>query len=413
MRVIHPRCAGLDVHQKTITACVRVASKRKVLRQTRTFETTTSDLLELVDWLDEHGCTHVAMEATGVYWKPVWHVLEGHFELVLAHPAQVKNMPGRKSDVIDAAWIADLLAHGLIRASFVPPAPIQELRELTRTRKQFVREIARETQRIQKTLEDANIKLTGFISDILGASGRAILRAIIGGETDPRQLVALTKGRLKASNEQLLDALQGYVSEHHRFLLDFHLSHVDQLEGAVSKLEHRIAETLRPYRPTVELLMTVPGISETNAAILIAEIGSDMSIFPTAGHLRSWAGLCPGLHESAGKRRPQKTRHGAPWLKTALVQAAWAATRKHDSYFRAQFFRIKSRRGPRKALLAVAASILTAVYHMLKNAVPYRELGANYFHQRDKERLTAKMIRRLRDLGFSVTLEPLSHPASP
>jgi transposase len=413
MKVVHPRCAGLDVHQKTITACVRVASKRKVLRETRTFGTETAGLLELVDWLEEHGCTHVAMEATGVYWKPVWHVLEGHFQLVLAHPAQVKNMPGRKSDVNDAAWIADLLAHGLIRSSFVPPAPIQELRELTRTRKQFVREIARETQRIQKTLEDANIKLTGFISDVLGVSGRAILRAIIGGETDPHQLLALTKGRLKASDEELLAALQGYVSEHHRFLLDFHLAHVDQLQAAVAKLELRIAETLRPFQPAVKLLMTIPGISETNAATLIAEIGSDMSVFPTAGHLRSWAGLCPGLHESAGKRRPQKSRHGAPWLKTALVQAAWAASRKHDSYLRAQFFRLKSRRGPQKALLAVAASILTAAYQMLKQGVPYRDLGADYFHRRDKAQLTAKMIGRLRDLGFSVTLEPLSHPASP
>jgi transposase len=413
MKVLYPRCAGLDVHQKTITACVRVASKRKVPGETREFGTATSELLELVDWLEEHGCTHVAMEATGVYWKPVWHVLEGHFELVLAHPAQVKNMPGRKSDVSDARWIADLLAHGLIRASFVPPAPIQELRELTRTRKQFVREIARETQRIQKTLEDANIKLTGFISDILGVSGRAILRAIIGGETDPYRLVRLTSGRLKASDDELVGALQGYVSDHHRFLLNFHLSHVEQLEDAVAKLERRIAETLRPFQPAVELLMTIPGISETNASTLIAEIGADMSVFPTAAHLRSWAGLCPGLHQSAGKRRPQKSRHGAPWLKTALVQAAWAASRKHDSYFRAQFFRLKSRRGPRKALLAVAASILTAVYHMLKRGVPYRDLGANYFHLRDKERLTTKMVRRLRDLGFSVTLEPLSHPVSP
>jgi transposase len=351
------------------------------------------------------------MEATGVYWKPVWHILEGHFELVLAHPAQVKNMPGRKSDVSDAAWIADLLAHGLIRSSFVPPAPIQELRDLTRTRKQFVREIARETQRIQKTLEDANIKLTGFISDILGVSGRAILRAIIGGETDPHKLLALTTGRLKASDEELLGALQGFVSEHHRFLLDFHLGHVDQLKAAVAKLELRIGATLRPFQPAVKLLTTIPGISETNAATVIAEIGPDMSVFPTAGHLRSWAGLCPGLNESAGKRRSQKSRHGAPWLKTALVQAAWASIRVHNSYLRAQFFRIKSRRGPRKALLAVAASILTAVYHMLKQAVPYRDLGANYFRRRDKERLTAKMVRRLQDLGFSVTLEPLTHTA--
>jgi transposase len=413
MKVLHARCAGLDVHQKTITACVRITSKGHVRRETRTFGSATAELLELVDWLEGHGCTRVAMEATGVYWKPVWHVLEGHFELVLAHPAQVKNMPGRKSDVSDAGWICDLLAHGLIRASFVPPAPIQELRELTRTRKQFVREIARETQRIQKTLEDANIKITGFISDILGVSGRAILQAIIAGETDPHRLLQLTKGRLKASNVELLGALQGYVSEHHRFLLEFHLGHVDQLQAAVTTLERRIAETLRPFHLAVKLLMTIPGISETNAATLIAEIGPDMSVFPTAGHLRSWAGLCPGLHESAGKRRPQKSRHGAPWLKTALVQAAWAASRKHDSYLRAQFFRLKSRRGPQKALLAVAASILTAVYHMLKQGIPYRDLGANYFNHRDKERIKDKMIRSLRELGFAVTLEPLSHPVSP
>jgi transposase len=412
MKVIYPRCAGLDVHQKLITACVRITRKRQVVREVRTFGTSTSELLQLVDWLEEYGCTHVAMEATGVYWKPVWHVLEGHFELILAHPAQIKNMPGRKSDVIDAGWIADLLAHGLIRSSFVPPAAIQELRELTRTRKQFVREIARETQRIQKTLEDANIKLTGFISDILGVSGRAILRAIIAGEADPHRLVQLTTGRLKASDEQLASALQGYVTDHHRFLLDFHLGHVDQLQVAVSKLERRIAEALRPFQPAVKLLMTIPGISETNAATLIAEIGPDMSVFPTAGHLRSWAGLCPGLHESAGKRRPQKSRHGAPWLKTALVQAAWAAARKRDSYLRAQFFRLRSRRGPQKALLAVAASILTAVYHMLKRGVPYHDLGHDYFHNRDKHRLTAKLLGRLRELGFSATLEPLNHASS-
>jgi transposase len=322
-------------------------------------------------------------------------------------------MPGRKSDVSDAGWIADLLAHGLVRASFVPPPPIQELRELTRTRKQFVREVARETQRIQKTLEDANIKLTGFISDILGVSGRAILRAIIAGETDPHRLLQLTNGRLKASKVELLGALQGYVSEHHRFLLDFHLGHVDELKAAVVKLEHRIADTLRPFHPAVKLLMTIPGISETNAATLIAEIGPDMSVFPTAGHLRSWVGLCPGLHESAGKRRPQKSRHGAPWLRTALVQAAWAASRKHDGYLRAQFFRLKSRRGPQKALLAVAASILTAAYHMLKQGIPYRDLGADYFNHRDKERIKNNMVRRLKDLGFSVTLEALSHPTSP
>ena len=248
MRVVHKRCAGLDVHQKSITACVRVATKRKVVRETRVFGTATSELLEMLDWLGQCGCTIVAMEATGVYWKPVWHVLEGHFELVLAQPAHVKNMPGRKSDISDALWIADLLAHGLIRASFVPPTPIQELRELTRTRKQFVREIARETQRIQKTLEDANIKLTSVISTILGVSGRAILRAIIAGESDPHKLSELGSSRLKATEQELSAALEGYVTDHHRFLLGFHLNHIEQLEASVSALESRITESLRPFR---------------------------------------------------------------------------------------------------------------------------------------------------------------------
>ena len=409
MRVVHKRCAGLDVHQKSITACVRVALKRKVVRETRVFGTATSELLEMADWLGQSGCTIVAMEATGVYWKPVWHVLEGHFELVLAQPAHIKNMPGRKSDISDAFWIADLLAHGLIRASFVPPTPIQELRELTRTRKQFVREIARETQRIQKTLEDANIKLTSVMSSILGVSGRAIIRGIIAGESDPHKLSELGSSRLKATEQELSAALEGHVTDHHRFLLGFHLHHIEQLEASVSALESRITESLRPFRPAVELLVTIPGISEATAAILVAEIGPDVSAFPTAGHLRSWAGLCPRLHESAGKRFSQKTRKGAPWLKTALVQAAWAASRKRDSYLRAQFFRLKSRRGPKKAVVAVAASIITAVYYMLHNEIPYRELGADYFHQRDKDQLTKRMTRRLREFGFDVTLTPLAN----
>src|SRR5256712_6913988 len=358
----------------------------------------------MADWLAGLGCTHLAMESTGVYWKPVWHVLEGRFELVLANAMYVKNIPGRKSDVKDAVWISDLLAHGLLRGSFVPPAAIQELRDLTRTRKQLVREIARHTQRIQKTLEDANIKLTEAISDILGATGRAILRALIDGETDPERLADLTKGRLKASRSQLVEVLHGRITAHHRFMLKLHLQQIESIEQAVAPLEAHIEETREPFRAAISLLTTMPGLSTTTATVIVAEIGVDMTVFPTAGHLVSWAGLCPRLDESAGKRRSTRTRPSAPWLKPALVQAAWAATRRKDGYFHAQFLRLKSRRGPKKAILAVAASMLTDVYYMLRDGVEFHDLGAQYFVQRDqdKDRLTKRLLRRLRELGVDV-----------
>jgi transposase len=299
------------------------------------------------------------MEATGVYWKPVWHVLEDHVTLVLANAMHIRNIPGRKSDKNDATWISDLLALGLIRSSFVPPAPIQELRDLTRTRKQFVRERARHMQRIQKTLEDANVKLTEVISDILGTSGRAILTALVAGETDPERLADLTSTRLKATRAELVEALHGRVTAHHRFILNLHLTHIAALDIAVADVEARIREALAPFRAAVSLLMTMPGVSETAAAVILGEIGDDMSKFPNTGHLLSWAGLCPRLDESAGKRRSTRIRQGAPWLKTTLVQIAWPAARKKHSYFQAQFLRLKSRRGPKKAIVAVAASMLT------------------------------------------------------
>src|SRR6059036_125298 len=354
MEVICPRCAGLDVHKQTVVACARIVGEGPALQEVRTFATTTSGLLALADWLDSLGVEHVAMEATGVYWKPVWHVLEGHFELVLANASHIRNVPGRKTDVNDAMWIADLLAHGLIRGSFVPPTPVQELRDLTRTRKQLVREVAQHTQRIQKTLEDANIKLTGIISDVLGKSGRAMLEALIAGETDPEKLVALTSRRLKATRAELVEALRGRIREHHRLLLKLHLGQVDTLRAAVREVEARVGETLQPFCDLAELLTTMPGVSDTVAHVIVAEIGVDMSRFPTAAHLVSWAGLCPRSDESAGKRRSTRVRKGAPWLKTVLVQAAWAATRVKDSYLRAQFLRIKARRGAKKAVLAVA-----------------------------------------------------------
>jgi len=324
MEVLHARCAGLDVHKDTIVACVRLAAGDEVQQEVRSFATTTQGLLALADWLMASGVTHAAMEATGVYWKPVWHVLESACELVLANAAHVRNVPGRKTDVNDAVWIADLLAHGLLRASFVPPTPILELRDLTRTRKQLVREISQHTLRIQKVLEDANVKITGLISDLLGLSGRAILEALANGETDAERLVDLTQGRLKAKRAALLQALQGHVTEHHRFLIRLHLGQIDALQRAVGEIEARLGEVLVPFRWATRLLITMPGVSDVVAQVLVAEIGTEMGRFPTAGHLVSWAGLCPRMDQSAGKRRSTRVRHGAPWLKTVLVQAAWA-----------------------------------------------------------------------------------------
>ena len=404
MEVVHERCAGLDVHSRRISACARVVTERGVSREVCSFGTSTRELREMAAWLESRGCTHVAMESTGVYWKPVWHVLEGRFELVLANAQQVRNMPGRKSDVNDATWIAELLAHGLIRPSFVPPAAVQHFRDLTRTRKQLVREIARHTLRIQRTLEDANIKLTEVISNVLGTSGRAILAALAAGETDPDKLVELTSGRLKASRDQIREALRGTMTDHHAFMIKLHLKQIEQLEHAVREVEARTSAG--PFRAAIELLSTIPGISETTAAVIVAEIGDDMSRFPTAGHLLSWAGLCPRMDESAGKRLSNRTRRGAPWLKTALVQAAWPASTKRDSYFRSRFLRLKNRRGPKKAVVAVAASILTAAYYMLKTGAEYHDLGATHLDHVDRQRTTNHLVRRLNALGYKVSLEP-------
>ncbi len=405
MQVLYPRCAGLDVHKDMVMARVRCVSE-PAHDEVRSFDTTTSALLELGDWLAEHGVTHVAMEATGVYWKPIWHMLEERFELILANAQHIKNVPGRKTDVNDAAWIADLLAHGLIRSSFVPPAPIQELRDLTRTRKQLVREISQHSLRIQKTLEDANLKLGSVLSDVLGKSGRAILAALVQGETDPQKLADLAQGNARKKRSELVEALRGRVRPHHRELLRIHLNLVDALHQALADVDARVGKTLAPIKDSAHLLTSLPGVSELTAQVMVAEIGVDMGRFATSAHLISWAGLCPRNDESAGKRRSTRVRKGAPWLKTALVTAAWSAVRVKGSYLQAQFLRLKARRGAKKAILAVAASMLTAAYHMLKNGVEYQDLGADHFSRRDRSKAIQRLVRRLNDLGCEVQLVP-------
>ena len=417
MEVMHKRVAGLDVHKSTVVACVRVQAGRKVTRECRTFATTTDGLVALLAWVVESRCTHVAMEATGVYWMPVWKILsDGDFALIVANAAHIKNVPGRKSDVNDAMWIADLVACGLIKASFVPEENMQELRSLMRTRKQLGREQTRHVQRIQKTLAEANVKLDSVICDIMGWSGRRIIEAIIAGERDPGKLAALASKRIKATPQELHDALHGRLTEHHRFMLQLHLRQWDGLDATIrdidAEVDARISRMDReakageaPFRELIALLCTIPGVSTLSAIIILTEIGSDMSRFPTAGHLVAWAGLCPGQNESAGKRKSTRLRKGDPWLKTTLVQCSWAAKRKKNSYYKAQFFRLQSRRGPQKAICAVAASILTAIYHILKDGTEHRDLGADHFNRRSTEDQAKRLVARLTKLGFQVHLQ--------
>lgn len=400
--MLHARCAGIDVHKAQVKVCVRIAEGSKVRREVREFGTATAGLLAVADWLESEGVTHVGMEATGAYWKPVWHVLEDGFELVLANARDVKNVPGRKSDVSDAVWLADLLAHGLIRGSFVPPAPIQELRDLTRTRKQLVRERGRHVQRIQKVLEDANIKLASVVSDVTGLSGRKVLVALIEGEADPQRLAALGSPRLKASKEELEAALNGFIRAHHRFMLRLHLDQIEAIERAIGDVETRTEQCLKPFRRVYDHLLTIPGVNDTVASVILAEIGDDMSRFPTAAHLVSWAGLCPRMDESAGKHRSKRLRKGGEWLKTTLVQAAWAASKKKDSYFHAKYLRIKRRQGGKKAAVAVAASILTAAYYMIQRDQDFHDLGDGYFDRFDRDKLARRLIHRLHELGLDV-----------
>ncbi len=346
------------------------------------------------------------MEATGVYWKPVWHVLEGHFELILANAAHVKNVPGRKTDVNDAMWLADLLAHGLIRASFVPPVAVQELRTLTRTRKQFVRERAAHVQRIDKVLEDANLKLGVVLSDVLGKSGRAVLQAIIDGHTDPERLAACVTTRVKASRAELLEACAGASVHIIASCSSCILSHINALDQAIATIEKEVGLGLEPFRQAARLLSTMPGLSAIASNVVVAEIGIDMSRFATPGHLLSWACMCPRNDESAGKRRSTRLRPGGKWLKTTMVQAAWAAIKVKGSYLQAQFHRLRARRGAKKAIIAVAASMLTAIWHMLRDGTEWHDLGAAHFDRADAQKTATRLIRRLQQMGYAVQLTP-------
>jgi transposase len=407
MDVVYPRCCGLDLHKRTVVACLLTPGPRgKPTKEVRTFGTMTDDLLALADWLTAAGCTHVAMESTGVFWKPVFNLLEGSFALVLVNAHHVKAVPGRKTDVKDCEWLADLLRHGLLRPSFVPDRPQRELRELTRYRTTLVRERSAEVNRLQKTLEGANIKLGAVASSLAGRSARAMIEGLLADSPDPARLAGLARGRLREKRPALERALTGQVGPHQRFLLAQQLAHLDYLGAAIERISAEIAERLRPFDETLTRLETIPGVGRRIAEIVAAELGLDVARFPSAGHLAAWAGLAPGNHESAGKRLSGKTRKGSPWLRTALVEAAQAAARTKDTYLAAQYRRLAPRRGQKRAVVAVAHTILVMIYHLLQDQTTYRELGATYFDERDRRAVERRLVGRLEALGNKVTLEP-------
>jgi transposase len=405
MDTIFRSCCGLDVHSKSIAACVRRMDERgRVSEEVRSFGTVTRNLLMLRDWLEQEHVTHVAMESTGVFWKPVFNILESGLTVLLVNARDVKHVPGRKTDVKDCQWLAQLLQCGLLKASFVPPVPQRDLRDLTRHRAQLVGEHSRVTNRVHKTLEDANVQLGDVASDILGASGRAMLRALADGQTDVARLADLAQGRLREKIPQLCLALEGHMREHHRFMLRSLLDHLKYLEDQIERFDERIEELMGPFEKELRLLKGVPGFGDRTAQNVLAEIGVNMGQFPSHDHLSSWAGMCPGNNESAGKRKSGKTTKGSRWLRQTLVQAAWAASRKKKSYFHAQYRRLAGRRGKKRALVAVAHSLLVVIYHVLKTGTPYQELGPDYFDRLDPKRLTRYHVKRLEALGYQVTL---------
>ena len=409
MEQVNERCAGLDVHKETVAVCVRLSGPEgKTVQEIQTFGTMTPDLLALRDWLESRKVTHVAMESTGVYWKPVYYLLEEDFTVLLVNAAHIKNVPGRKTDVADCAWIAQLLEHGLLRGSFVPEKPIRDLRDLTRHRKILIQERTREANRLHKVLQDSGIKLSSVATDILGVSGRAMIEALVDGKADPIALAELAKGKLKKKLPDLQKALTGRFRSHHAFLVSRILAHLDYLEDEIEAFSQKIGETIAPFDEAVALLDTIPGVNRRTAEVLIAEIGPDMSRFPSAGHLASWAGLCPGNNESAGKHKSGKTRKGDRWLRIALTESALAAIRETDSSLSAQYRRIMRHRGHKKAIVAVAHSILCISYHMLSRQKPYSELGAAYLEKREKDHAIRRYVKQLERLGQKVILEPVA-----
>jgi len=404
---IQMQCAcGLDVHQATVVACLlTVLQHGKVKKALRTFGTTTRELTQLREWLQAEGCTHVAMESTGVYWKPVYNILEGAFALIVANAQHIKKVPGRKTDVKDAEWIADLLLHGLLKPSFVPPKPIRELRDLTRYQRKLVESRSAERNRLLKLLETANIKLASVASDVFGVSGLRMLEQLLQGQATPSQMAELAKGRLRKKIPQLEPALEGCMEESHRYLLQIQLRRLRELDETLAELDVRIREKLQPYVQQVEWLKGIPGVDERLAGVIIAELGVDMKVFASAAQVACWTGVAPGNHESAGKRRPARVTKGNVHLKTALVEAAHAAAHAKGTYLRDKYYRLKARRGAKRALVAVAHKILVAVYHMLSRGVPYHELGDAYLDQLNRKHLTRNLVRRLERLGYHVTLE--------
>jgi len=407
MQTVIERGCGLDVHQATVVACLLIVRKDgKVQKQMRTFGTTTRELVGLREWLLSEGCTQVALESTGVYWKPIYAILEGALEIVVANAQHIKKVPGRKTDVKDAEWIADLLCHGLLRSSFVPPKPIRELRDLMRYRRKLVESQAAERNRLLKVLETANIKLASVATDVFGMSGRLMLRALIAGKATPQEMAELAKGLLRKKIPELQLALEGKLEEHHRFLLELQLQRLEAAEKDLAALEQRIQQRLEPYAAQLALLDEIPGVDWTLAAVIIAEMGVEMSVFGSVSQLASWAGVCPGNNESAGKRKSSRIPSGNVYLKTGLVEAANAAARAKGTYLRDKFFRLKARRGYKRAVVAVAHKILVAIYHMLSQQVSYNDLGDLYLDKLNKNHLTRNLVHRLERLGYAVTLTP-------
>ena len=407
MQVVHENCAGLDVHKKTVVACV-ITPKNKGgwEKEIRTFSTMTKDLLNLSDWLTSKGCTHVAMESTGEYWRPVFNILEGNLEVILVNARHIKAVPGRKTDIKDAQWIAELLQHGLLRASFIPPVEQRDLRDLTRHRSNFVRERVNLVNRVQKVLEGANIKLGCVASDVLGVSGRAMLGAIVDGNSSPEVMAELAQGTLRQKQDLLVEALEGRVRPHHKFILAQLLGIIDGIDETISQFDREIEDYCRPFAEAVELVDTIPGVAKRTAEIIVSEIGTDMSRFPSAEHLAAWAGLAPGNYESGGKTLSASTRKGNRFLRTILVQSAHALART-KTYLAAQYRRLSARRGKKRAAVAVAHSILVIAYHLISRHEPYRDLGDDYFDQKRPESVKKRLVKRLEKLGYQVNLEPI------